>query len=160
MLAIVALGALGSVATAAVTPKPGSVYFYVSHGHFSITLQAKTAKRLAPGNIAANIGVSGVLTVCPPSGNGAVVELQASFPGAKLKLSHRHYGFAFSYRLKHARLNVIAGPAAGTHTSIAARVKVSGTVASAKLITGTVSVTAKGCSLPASRYRARRTKGL
>jgi hypothetical protein len=160
LLGIVAMAMFASIATAAVTLKAGKVYFYVLREHFSITLQAKSAKQIAAGNVAANVGESDVLVVCPTTASAPTVELLASFPGAKLKLSHGRYGFKLSYTETHARLNTISGPGAGTHTSVEARVKVTGTLASATLIKGTVSVTATGCSQPTAQYRATLDKSL
>jgi hypothetical protein len=76
-------------------------------------------------------------------------------PG-NVKLSHGRYGFKLSYTETLARLNTISGPGAGTHThtSVEARVELTGTLASATLIKGTASVTATGWSQPASQYRA------
>jgi hypothetical protein len=147
---------LSSVAVAAVSPRPGSDFFYVSHGHFSITL-VTTAKgrQIGPGKPDSAVLVSDVLLVCPSSSSTSVSELLVGFPGVKLKLSHGHYRFTISYRWKHPRHNIIAGPGAGSHTILkSASVKVNGTVSKPKLITGTVSVKAHGCTLPTSHYRA------
>jgi hypothetical protein len=155
LVAVVAVAALSSVAIAAVAPKPRTVFFYVSHGHFSITLVRKAATQIQEGRPGSTSVVSDVLIVCPAGGKSSVSELLLGFPGAKLKRTRGHYRFTRSYSWKHPRLNIISGTGAGTHTFLkSANVNVTGTVATAKLITGAVSVKAKGCILPSSHYRA------
>ena len=146
MVGTVGALALSAVAMAAVRPPAHSEFFYVSHGHFSITLFTETATTLAPSTI---------LIVCPRDADGSISELHLGLSGAKLKLVGRRYRFARAYTWKHPSHVIIAGPGAGTTTALpSARVKVSGSVASAGLINGTVSVTAHGCSLPSSAYHA------
>jgi hypothetical protein len=155
LIVAVGVAALSSVAIAAVAPKPRTVFFYVSHSHFSITLVTKTAKQIQAGRPGSAVVASGVLIVCPAGGSASVSELLLGFPGAKLESTHGRYRFTRSYNWNHARLNIISGTGAGTHTFLkSAGVNVTGTVATAKLITGSVSVNAKGCSLPSSHYQA------
>ena len=131
---------------AAVRPSAHSEFFYVSHGHFSITLFTASATTIAPSNI---------LIVCPKDANGSISELHLGLPGAKLKLAGGRYRFARAYTWKHPSHVIIIGTGAGTTTTLpSARVRVSGTVTRAGLINGTVSVTAPGCSLPSSAYHA------
>ena len=84
----------------------------------------------------------GILLVCPtvvPS--EPVVELHLGFPGVRLKVSHRHYHFTRSYTENGAKLVTLVGGATSTLTGV--KVNVTGTVASAGLLTGTVSVTTR-----------------
>ena len=146
---------------AAVKPRPHSVYFYVSHGHFSITLGTTTATQIGAGSPNATSVVSDVLIVCPTGATSSIAELHLGFPGAKLKLTKGRYRFARSYVWKHAEHNIISGAGAGTTTYLpSVNVKVTGTVASATLITGTVTVNATGCNMPSSSYSATGAKGL
>jgi hypothetical protein len=95
---------------------------------------------------------SGVLLVCPSSTpGGPVSELHIGFPGATLTLRKHHYSFRVSYTERSARLAVVG---ASHGTLLRATVKMTGTVRTAKLITGTVSVKASGCNLSTSSYRA------
>jgi hypothetical protein len=148
--------ATGSTALAAVVPKPNTDYFFLASGSFSITLNTKGRKQLTAGTalpVGATRPSTGVLLVCPTSvAGGPVVELHLGFPGARLMLKRGRYGFARSYTENHAKL--VALPAGAPSTLKGVRVRVSGTVTSAKLITGSVSVQAPGCSLRASRFRA------
>jgi len=138
--------AVSAVAMAAVKPPAHGEFFHASHSHFSITLFTPTAT---------TIGASNILIVCPRDANGSISELHLGLSGAKLKLAGGHYRFARAYTWKHPSHVIIIGTGAGTTTTLpSARVKVSGTVASIGLINGTVSVTAPGCSLPASPYHA------
>lgn len=142
---------------AVVRPPRHAEFFYVATGHFGITLDTNAARQIAAGrlDLPRQFAVSGVIVVCPTSVNTSVSELLLGFPGAKLKLMRGHYRFTRFYAWKHARLNIISGARSGTHTFLkSATVKVTGTVASAKLITGTVSVKANGCNLPSSHYQA------
>jgi hypothetical protein len=140
-----------AVAMAAALPKAHTRYFYLKFGTFSITLTTKSAKQIAAGK--AHAGVSEVLVVCPATSTGGINEVQMGFPGAKLKLSKGHYGFSITYTEKHADVVTIT-PVFGHITHEPATATVTGTVESSKLIAGTVSVTAAGCSLPKSKYKA------
>jgi hypothetical protein len=156
-LAAVLLLATSAAAMAAVKLKPHTAFFFVEFGRFSISLDSKSAKQIDAG-IADPVGnqhpVSGVLVVCPSqTPGGPVTELHVGFPGATLKLAGRHYGFTRSYTEAGARL-VALGPG-GSTTRESAKVEVTGTVIGAKLITGTVAVTAPGCNLRSSKYRAK-----
>jgi hypothetical protein len=131
---------------AAVRPPAHGEFFYVSHGHFSITLFTATSTTIAP---------SYILIVCPKDANGSISELHLGLSGARLTLAGGHYRFARAYTWKHPSHVIIIGTGAGTTTTLpSARVRVSGTVASPGLIKRTVSVTAPGCSLPSSAYHA------
>ena len=155
-LAAIAVVGVSSVALAAVAPKPSSAFFYVARGHFSITLvTGARATRIQSGTPASTAERSLLLVACPASAAGSVSEVLIGFPGAKLRIKHGRYRFTSSYAWKRPRHNIVAGPGAGTHTTLkSATVKVSGTVSKARLITGTVSVKAAGCNLPSSHFRA------
>jgi hypothetical protein len=141
-----------AVAMAAALPKAHTRYFYLKFGKFSITLTTKSAKRIAAGK-AAHTGVSEPLVVCPATSTGGTNEVQMGFPGVKLKLSKGHYGFSITYTEKHANVVTIT-PVFGHITHEPATATVTGTVESSKLIAGTLSVKAAGCSLPKSKYKA------
>jgi hypothetical protein len=148
--------ATGSTALAAVTPKPHTDYFFLASGSFSITLNTKGPMQLT-GSQALPMGATrpstGVLLVCPASvAGGPLAELHVGFPGARLKLQGKYYGFTRSYTENNAKLVVLSTGATSTVRSV--KVRVTGTVATAKLITGTVSVQAPGCSLKPSKFRA------
>jgi hypothetical protein len=88
--------------------------------------------------------------------SGSPTELQMGFPGAALTLRNHHYGFHVSYTESQADLVTFSKSIAIAHES--AHAVVTGTVVNAKLIAGTVSVTANGCNLKASNYKATRFK--
>jgi hypothetical protein len=140
-----------AVAMAAALPKAHTRYFYLKFGTFSISLTTKSAKQIAAGK--AHAGVSEVLVVCPPTSTRGINEVQMGFPGLKLKLSKGHYGFSITYTEKRADVVTIT-PVFGHITHEPATATVTGTVESSKLIAGTVSVTAAGCSLPKSKFKA------
>jgi hypothetical protein len=140
-----------AVAIAAALPKAHTGYFYLKSGKFSVTLTTKSAKQIVAGK--ARVGPSAVLVVCPRTSTGGINEVQMGFPGVKLKLSKGHYGFSITYTEKHADVVMIT-PVFGRITHEPATATVTGTVESSKLIAGTVSVTAAGCSLPKSKYKA------
>jgi hypothetical protein len=151
-----ALGA-SAVALAAVAPKAHTAFLYVEFGHFSIALDTKASKQVTAGAANPTGGqhpVSGILVVCPSTIPGAPVrELHLGFPGATLRPVKGHYTFSRSYTQRNAPL---VTPVGGHTTVLAAvKVKVTGTATSARLITGTVSVTVPECSLKTSRYRAK-----
>jgi len=140
-----------AVAIAAALPKAHTQYFYIKHGAFSITLtSSSSSKQIIAGK---PMGASAVLVVCPKTSTGAVNELQLGFSGAKLKQSHGHYGFGVTYT-EHSADMVTITPVFGHITHVRASASVTGTVKNSKLIQGTVSVTATGCSLPKSTYKA------
>jgi hypothetical protein len=141
---------LCAVAIAASLPKAHTEYFYLKKEKFSVTLTTTSAKHIAAGK---PHGVSAVLLVCPPTSTGGTNELQMGFPAVKLKRSKGHYGFSVTYTEKHADVVTIS-PVFGHTTHERATATVTGTVKSSKLIAGTVSVTAAGCSLPKSTYKA------
>ena len=136
---------------AAALPKAHTRYFYLEFGKFSIALTTKSTKQIAAGK--AHSGGSEVLVVCPPTSTGGINEVQMGFPGVKLKLKKHHYGFSITYTQKHADVVTIT-PVFGHITHEHATATVTGTVESPKLIAGTVSVAAGGCSLPKSRYKS------
>jgi hypothetical protein len=152
-LAVSALGlTLCAVAMAAALPKAHTGYFYLKSGKFSVTLTTKSAKQIAAGK--ARVRVSEVLVVCPRTSTGGTNEVQMGFPGVKLKLSKgHHYGFSITYTEKHADVVTIT-PVFGRITHEPATATITGTVESSRLIAGTVSVTAAGCSLPKAKYKA------
>ncbi len=138
-----------------VTPKRPAAFFFVKHGSFSIALDTKTATQITAGKPGGRLNqhqVSGVLVLCPARTPASpVTELHVGFRGAKLKLKTKHLRFAVSYTQKHARLVVLN---TGATTVVSAKLTVTGTVATPKLIAGTVSVKASGCSLKLSEYKA------
>jgi hypothetical protein len=149
------LVATSAAAMAAVTPRHPASFFYVKVGTVSITLDTNAAKQIAAGkpNPAAKLPVSGIIVVCSARGpGGSFVELHIAFPGAKLKPAKGHYGFTSLYTDSHARRAVVG---AHNFTLLRAKVKVNGTVSSAKLITGTISVSANGCDLKPTNYKAK-----
>lgn len=140
-----------AMAMAAPLPTANTRYFYLKHGKFSITLTtSRSSHQIVAGKPA---GASGVLVVCPRTSTGAVYEVQAGFPGVKLKRSKGHYGFSLTYTEKRADMVTIS-PVFGHTTHVRATVSVAGTVENAKLIAGRVSVSATGCSLPKMKYKA------
>jgi hypothetical protein len=148
---------LSSSALAAATPKSHSSFFYVEVGTFSITLDIKSSKKILAGpaySLTAQYPTSAVLVVCPQAvANGPFTELHLGFPGAALKLVKGRYAFTRSYTEKNGKLAVVGTSA--TKSEPSASIKVTGTVMSSKLITGTVSVNAPGCSLKSSKYKAK-----
>lgn len=145
------------MALAVALPKAHTAYFYLKSGKFSVTLTTTSAKRIAAAKAH---GVSAVLVVCARTSTGAVNEVQMGFAGAKLKLSKsgkRHYAFSTTYTEKHADVVTIS-PVFGHTTHEPATATVTGTVENSKLIAGTISVTAAGCNLPKSKYKATRQK--
>jgi hypothetical protein len=74
------------------------------------------------------------------------------FPGAPLKLHKHHDSFRVSYTEQHADLVTFGTTTTINHES--AHAVVTGTVESAKLIKGTVTVTATGCGLNTANYKA------
>ena len=71
-------------------------------------------------------------------------------------MRHGRYGFSRSYTEKNVS-KLVPG---GTTTIKSVKIKLTATVATAKLITGTVSVKAAGCSLKSSTFRAKFTQTL
>jgi hypothetical protein len=144
-----------ATAVAAVLPKAHTDYMYVKHGKlaFAVNLAMRSAKQLMASMPRSKTFPSSSLLVLCQGTSGSPTELQMGFPGAALKLRHRHYGFRISYTEDRADLVTF-----GTSISIAhesAHATVSGTVENAGLIAGTVSVTANGCNLNASKYKAK-----
>jgi hypothetical protein len=90
--------------------------------------------------------------LCPGTG-GSATELQTGFPGMKLQLRNHHCSFRVSYTETRADLVTFGTSITIAHES--ARATVTGTVANAKLIAGTVSVAATGCSLKTVTYKAK-----
>jgi hypothetical protein len=143
-------------AAAAIAPKPHATYLGLEFGHFSITLDTSGRRLLAgpTGPLLTAHAVSGALAVCPASAPGEPVrELHVGFPGATLRKSGTRYTFKSSYTENHAHLVVVAGQATTTVSGI--RVSITGTVASAQAITGTIAITAPNCNLTARKYRAK-----
>jgi hypothetical protein len=143
-----------AAAVAATLPKAHKDYMYVRHGKlaFAINLGTKSAKQLlASKPRPTKFPSSSLLVVCQMM-SGGPTELQMGFPGATLKLRNRRYRFRVSYTEKRADLVTFGTPMTITHES--AHATVTGTVEKAKLIAGTVSVTANGCNLKTSKYKA------
>jgi len=146
--------AFSAVALAAALPKAHTLYTYVKHGKpaFAVDLATKSAKQLVASKPRSSVVPSSSLLVLCQAINGDPTELQMGFPGAKLKLRKRHYGFRVSYTERRADLVTFGKSMTITHES--AHATVTGTVQTAKLIAGTVSIAAKGCDLKASKYKA------
>jgi hypothetical protein len=155
-LTLTLVACASAAAAPAIAPKPHATYIDLEFGHFSVTLDTK-GKRILAGPAGPLLGahaVSGALEVCPASAPGEPVrELHVGFPGATLAKSGRHYTFKRSYTENHAHVVVIPGQATTTVSGV--RVSITGVVTSAKLITGTIAITAPGCSLTARKYRAK-----
>ncbi len=143
-----------AVALAAALPKPHRDYMYVKHGKlaFAVNLATSSAKQLMASMPRSKTFPSSSLLVLCQGTSAGPTELQMGFPGAALKLRNRHYGFAVSYTEKRADLVTFGRSMTITHES--AHATVTGTVERARLIAGTVSVTANGCNLKASKYKA------
>ena len=142
------------VAVATALPKAHRAYTYVRHGKlaFGVDLATRSAKELMASKPRSKTFPSSSLLVLCQGITGSPTELQMGFPGTALKLRHRHYGFRVSYTEPHADLVSFGKSLTITHES--ARATVTGTVENAKLIAGKVSVTANGCSLKTSKYKA------
>ena len=148
-----------ALAMAAALPKTHTDYIYVHHAQplFSVNLATSSATRLVASHPRPKtFPSSSLLVLCPGSTSSHATELQMGFAGARLTRRNGHYRFRVSYTESHADLVAFPKDVVTGHES--AHVTITGTVESAKLITGTVSVTAKGCSLKTSRYRATRFK--
>lgn len=141
------------VAVAAALPKAHTDYMYVKHGKlaFAVNLATRSAKQLMASKPRSTTFPSSSLLVLCQGTSGSPTELQMGFPGAALKLRN-HYGFRVSYTENHADLVTFGKSITITHES--AHATVTGTVEKAKLIAGTVSVTANGCNLKTSKYKA------
>lgn len=145
-----------ALAASAVAPKPHAAYLGLEFGHFSISLDTKGKRLLAgpAGPLLSAHPVSGALEVCQAKAPGEPVrELHVGFPGATLKRSGGHYSFKRSYVENGAHLVVVQGQSTTTVSGV--RVSVTGTVVSAKLITGTISIASPGCELSTRKYRAK-----
>jgi hypothetical protein len=145
---------LCAAALAAALPKAHKDYMYVRHGKlaFAINLATRSGKQLlASKPRPTKFPSSSLLDLCQKM-SSSPTELQMGFPGARLKLRNRRYRFRVSYTEKRADLVTFGKSITITHES--AHATVTGTVEKAKLITGTVSITANGCNLKTSKYRA------
>ncbi len=147
-----------AVAVAAALPKPHTAYMYVRHGKlaFAVNLATGSAKQLTASKPRPTKFPSSSLLVLCQGTSGSPTELQMGFPGATLKLRNHHYGFHVSYTEKRADLVTFGKTMTIAHES--AHATVTGTVENSKLITGTLSTTAKGCNLKTSKYRAMQFK--
>ena len=147
-----------AVAVAAALPKAHTDYMYVKHGKlaFAVNLATRSAKQLMASKPRSTTFPSSSLLVLCQGTSGSPTELQMGFPGAALKLHNHHYGFRVSYTESHADLVTFGTSITIAHES--AHATVTGTVETAKLIAGTVSVTANGCNLKTSKYKAIRFK--
>jgi len=143
-------------AMAAALPKTHTDYMYVRHGKlaFAVNLATRSAKQLMASKPRSTVFPSSSLLVLCQGTSGSPTELQMGFPGAALKLRNHHYRFRVSYTENHADLVTFGKSITITHES--AHATVNGTVQTAKLIAGTVSVAAKGCNLKTSKYQATR----
>jgi hypothetical protein len=143
-----------AMATATALPRSHTDYLYVKHGKlaFSVNLATRSAKQLMASKPRPTTFPSSSLLVLCQGMSGSPTELQMGFPGAALKLRNHQYGFRVSYTENHADLVTFGKSITIAHES--AHATVTGTVEKAKLITGTVSVTADRCNLKTSKYRA------
>ena len=156
MLCVVVTASVCAVAAATVAPKRHASYLGLEFGHFSVVLdtQGKRISAGLAGPLNGQLPTSGALVVCPASAPGeAVRELHVGFPGAALKVTRGRYRFKRSYTENKAHLVVVVGQVTTTVSGV--RVSITGTVASPKLITGTISLTASGCSLSARKFSAK-----
>ena len=143
-----------AVAAAAALPTAHRDYMYVKHGKlaFAVNLATGSAKQIIASKPRSKTFPSSSLLVLCQGTSGSPTELQMGFPGAALTLRNRHYGFSVSYTENRADLVTFGTSITISHES--AHATVTGTVQKAKLIAGTVSVTANGCNLKASKYKA------
>jgi hypothetical protein len=143
-----------AVAVAAVLPKAHTAYMYVKHGKlaFAVNLATRSANQLGASKPRSTVFPSSSLLVLCQGTSGAPTELQMGFPGATLTLRNRRYGFHVSYTENRADLVTFGKSITIAHES--AHATVTGTVEKTKLIAGTVSVTANGCNLKTSKYKA------
>jgi hypothetical protein len=143
-----------TVALAQALPKPHAQYTTTSSGVF-VELITKSSKRVAAGKpLGHSARRSHIDVVCGVSPSLGLEELVVGFPGARLTLHKHRYGFRVSYAETNAALVYPGGSGKTPPMQKSAKVKLSGTVESPKLIAGTVSVTASGCSLKRSKYKA------
>jgi hypothetical protein len=154
--AALALAAAGS-ASAAVKARPHASFLATTTGSFSLTLDTRAANEILAGvavpGEAVQHPISRILVVCPKATPTEYIsELHVGFPGARLRLKRGRYSFTRSYTENAAKLVHFGTGAIETVAGV--KVSVTGTVANAKLIKGTVSVQAPGCSLKSSRYSA------
>jgi len=142
-------------AVAAALPKAHKDYMYVKHGKlaFAVNLATRSAKQIIASMPRSKTFPSSSLLVLCQGKSGSPTELQTGFPGAVLKLRNGHHRFRVSFAEDRADLVTFGKAITITHES--ARATVTGTVETAKLIAGTVSVTANGCNLKASKYEAK-----
>jgi hypothetical protein len=141
-----------ALAVAAAMPKAHIDYIYLRPGVIAVNLATGSAKQLMASKPRSAVFPSSSLLVLCQGTTGATTELQMGFPGATLKLRKRHYGFRVSYTENRADLVTFGTPMTIAHES--AHATVTGTIENAKLIAGTISVTANGCNLKASKYKA------
>jgi len=158
---LVALAGTGvAEAASAARPTAHSSYGFRKAGRFSVTLNTIAATQISssPANVlGSQFPITGIGVTCPGkkvSGRSPFLDL--GFPGATLKLKHGHYGFSRAYTERGVS-KLVPG---ATTTLKSVKIKLSATVATSKLITGTVSVKAAGCSLKSSTFRAKFTQTL
>ena len=145
---------LCAVAVAAALPKAHRDYMYVKHGKlaFAVNLATRSAKQLMASMPRSKTFPSSSLLVLCQGTSGSPTELQMGFPGAALRLRNRHYGFRVSYTENRADLGTFGTSITVAHDS--AHATVTGIVKNARLIAGTISVTANACNLKTSKYKA------
>jgi hypothetical protein len=148
--------AICGVAVAAVKPKAHIAYSDVHHSKpvFAINLATKSTTRISASKPRPmTFPSSSLLVLCPTATGAPATELQMGFPGATLKLHKGHYRFMVSFSEPKADLVTFGKTITIAHEH--AHATVTGTVESAKLIAGTISVTATGCNLKKSKYKAK-----
>ena len=160
LMLVAALGTGVAEAASAAKPAAHSSYGYLKAGHFTVTLNTVTATQISssPANVlGSQFPITGIGVTCPGkkvAGRSPFLDL--GFPGATLKLKHGHYGFSRADTEKNVS-KLLPG---GTTTIKSVKIKLTATVATAKLITGSVSVKAAGCALKTSNFRATFTQTL
>jgi len=147
-----------AAAVAATLPKAHTDYMYVKHRKpaFAVNLATRSGKQLVASKPRSTTFPASSLLVLCQGKTANPTELQMGFPGTVLHLRNHHYGFRVSYTENHADLVTFGKSITITHES--GHATVTGTIENAKLIAGTVSVTANGCNLKTSKYTANQFK--
>lgn len=156
LLVLATASAAVAVAVAGVSAKPHSSFVATVFGSFSLALDTRAANQIVAGpptTRETEPRISGIVIVCPKvTPSEYVSELHVGFPGVRLRLLRGHGYFARTYTENVTKLlNFGTG---AIDTVLGVRVSVTGTVANAKLIKGTLSVQAPRCGLKRSKYSA------
>lgn len=156
--ALVALCAQGSSLAASaplpLTAKEYSTGGYTHHVSVSFVTSATNPKKIQPGPapLGTEFAVGGIYVQCPgaPKSSSTTPFAAIAYPGLTLRLSHGRYGF--SKRLKFNQFLL----ASSLGKPVKLSVLFTGTVASSKLIKGTVKITGSQCKTTAN-YSAKPT---